>query len=255
MVNVGVFGASGRVGKILVDLLMNDKEFVLAAAFVRRTLDFSLSPGTLVTNDYNIFLDACDIVIDFSLPDAITNLLETAIHNNPKPMVIGTTGLSDYQMGLLEIASTKMPILYSSNMSFGIAVLNEVVKKVSKTLKEFDVEIVELHHRHKKDAPSGTALMLAQSCAEAKGLSLNHIVHGREGNVGERPNEEIAILSMRGGDVAGKHSVGFYNDGEFLEFSHNATHRVTFAKGALRAASWLIKQKNGYYSIRDALGL
>ncbi|RAX57781.1 4-hydroxy-tetrahydrodipicolinate reductase [Helicobacter monodelphidis] len=255
MKKIGVFGASGRVGKILVDLLVDHKDATLSAVFVRKNLDFSMSPGALVTNDYQIFLDACDVVIDFSLPDATTTLLETAIDKHPKPIVIGTTGLLDYQNNLLQVASTKMPILYASNMSFGVAILHEVIRTVSKTLAEFDIEIVEMHHRYKKDAPSGTALALAQTCAEARNLSLENILYGREGNTGERSKDEIAVFAVRGGDIAGKHTVGFFNEGEYLEFTHTATNRATFAKGALRAAIWLSEQKIGYYSIQDALGL
>lgn len=255
MSKVGVFGASGRVGKILVDLLAKHKNLTLASVFVRKTLDFSLPPSTLITNDYGIFLNACDVVIDFSLPEATTTLLETAIEDHPKPLVIGTTGFDDYQMNLLQVASTKMPVLYDSNMSFGVAILHEVIRKAARALKEFDIEIVEMHHKHKKDAPSGTSLALAQTCAEARNLSLENILYGREGKTGERTKDEIAVLAMRGGDIAGRHTVGFYNDGEFLEFNHTATSRIPFAKGALKAAQWLVHQKEGYYSIRDALGL
>lgn len=255
MINVGVFGAGGRVGKLIVDLLTTQQALKLATVFVRKTLDFSLPPSTLITNDFNIFLSSCDVVIDFTLPDATTTLLETAIEHNPKPIVVGTTGLDDYQINLLQVASATMPILYASNMSFGVAILHEVIRQAAKALADFDIEIVEMHHRHKKDAPSGTALALAQTCAEARSLSLENILYGRKGQTGERSDDEIAILAMRGGDVAGRHTVGFYNEGEYLEFNHTATNRITFAKGALRAAQWLATQKPGYYSIRDALGL
>jgi len=127
---------------------------------------------------------------------------------------------------------------------------------VSKTLNNFDIEIVEQHHRYKKDAPSGTALTLAEHCAKARDLDLDKVrVSGRDGIIGERSKDEIAVMALRGGDIVGRHTVGFYNDGEFLEFNHTATSRETFAQGAIKVALWLEKQNAGFYNINDALGL
>ena len=200
-------------------------------------------------------LENSDIVIDFTIAFATETLLEAALEN-PTPLVIGTTGLSPHQKNLLDEASKVMPILYSTNMSLGVAVLNKLVSLASSALKDFDIEIVEQHHRYKKDAPSGTAITLGENAAAARGLNLEDVrVSGRNGLIGERSKDEIAIMALRGGDIVGRHTVGFYNDGEFIELNHTATSRDTFAKGALRAAKWLVNQKNGLYSINDCLGI
>jgi 4-hydroxy-tetrahydrodipicolinate reductase len=255
MIKVGVFGASGRVGKLVIENIKDDKEIEVSAVFARKNLDFTIPSSVLVTNDYDIFLNGCDVIIDFSLPDAMEKLLETALKHQ-KPIVIGTTGLSQHQQNLVKEASKKMPILYATNMSLGIAILNKVCNMVSASLKDFDIEIVEMHHKHKKDSPSGTALTLGDSVAKARGLSLDDVrVSGRDGNIGARGDDEISIMALRGGDIVGRHTVGFYNDGEYLELNHTATNRATFAKGSIRAAKWLIKQNNGLYSIADCLEL
>lgn len=248
---VGVFGATGRVGKLLLEEITRDETLKLGSVFVRKELDFSLPQGTFVTNDIDSFIQNCDIIIDFSLPEATRSLLN-ALASQSKPIVCGTTGLEDITLREIEKLSKNMPILYATNMSQGIAMLGKVATMLSSTLKEADIEISEIHHRYKKDAPSGTAMTLGQKCAKARGLELSKIrVSGRDGNIGERSKDEIAIMSLRGGDVAGRHTVGFYMDGEYIEITHNATSRLTFAKGALRAAKWLIHQKNGLYEIED----
>jgi 4-hydroxy-tetrahydrodipicolinate reductase len=153
-------------------------------------------------------------------------------------------------------ASESSPILYATNMSLGVALLNQLVLQASKSLKDFDIEIVEMHHRHKKDAPSGTALTLAESAAKGRELDLNSVrISGRDGNIGARTKDEISVMALRGGDIVGRHTVGFYNDGEFIELNHTATSRDTFAKGALHAGVWLIDQNSGLYDIKDCLGI
>jgi len=252
---VGVFGASGRVGKLIIEDLKSVDNMALGTVYARRELDFSIDPSVLVTSDMGSLLKSSDVVIDFSLPEACELLLENAL-KNPKPLVIGTTGLNTHQLNLLKEASEIMPVLYATNMSLGVALLNKLVYEASKALEGFDIEIVEMHHRHKKDAPSGTALTLAQSAAKARELNLDNVrVSGRDGNIGEREKDEIAVMALRGGDIVGRHTVGFYNDGEFIELNHTATSRNTFSKGAIKAASWIINQEKGLYSISDCLGL
>ena len=252
---VGVFGASGRVGKLIIEDLKTVEDMALSVVYARRELDFSIDPSVLVTSDMNSLLNASEVIIDFSLPEACETLLEAAI-KNPKPLVIGTTGLNTHQLNLLKEASLNMPILYATNMSLGVALLNKLVYQASKALEGFDIEIVEMHHRHKKDAPSGTALTLAESAAKGRNKNLDEVrVSGRDGNIGERSKDEIAVMALRGGDIVGRHTVGFYNDGEFIELNHTATSRNTFSKGAIKAASWIVNQKNGLYSISDCLGL
>lgn len=255
MINVGIYGATGRVGRLVIEDLLNESDMQLKTVYIRNTLDIHLPEGTLVTNDLNTFIEASDVIIDFSLPDALESLTHTLLEH-PKPLVSGTTGLSVHQQNLLKELSNATPVLYATNMSLGIALLNRLVSLSARTLKGFDIEIVEMHHRHKKDAPSGTALTLADSAATARGLDLDKVrVSGRNGFIDERTDDEIAVMAMRGGDIVGRHTVGFYNDGEFIELSHTATRRNTFSKGSLRAAKWLIEQDNGLYSIADCLQL
>jgi 4-hydroxy-tetrahydrodipicolinate reductase len=255
MIKVGVFGASGRVGKLLIEDLKAIENMSLSAVFVRNSLDFTIDPSVLVTSDMHSFLNASDIIIDFSLPEACETLLEEAI-KTPKPLVIGTTGLNTHQLNLLKQASEIMPVLYATNMSLGVALLNKLVYQASAALEGFDIEIVEMHHRHKKDAPSGTALTLSESAARGRGLDIENVrVSGRDGNIGERSKDEIAVMALRGGDIVGRHTVGFYNDGEFIELNHTATSRNTFSKGALRAGKWLADKEPGLYGISDCLEL
>jgi len=252
----GIVGATGRVGQLLIKNI-KEQNLELGSVIFNRKSDIEFPDGCVVTNDMKTFLENCDVVIDFSAPEATQNLIETALENNlNKALVIATTGFNDHQKNLLIKASETMAVLYATNMSLGIAVLNKVVEMVSKTLRNFEIEIMEMHHRYKKDAPSGTALTLAEHCAKARDLDLDKVrVSGRDGIIGERSKDEIAVMALRGGDIVGRHTVGFYNDGEFLEFNHTATSRETFSQGAIKVALWLVKQKPGFYHINDALGL
>jgi 4-hydroxy-tetrahydrodipicolinate reductase len=255
MLKVGVYGANGRVGKLLVKNLTEDSETEVSALCERSRIDYHVPEGSLVTNDAKIFLEASEAVIDFTVPEATEALLKAAL-KRPRPLVIGTTGLNDAQRALLEEASEIMPILYATNMSAGIALLKKLVQMTAEKLGDFDIEIVEQHHRYKKDAPSGTALTLAEFAAKGRGLDLEKVrVSGRDGMTGERSKDEIGVMAIRGGDVVGRHTVGFYNDGEFIELNHTATSRETFSKGAVRACKWLVKQSAGLYDISDCLGL
>lgn len=251
----GILGATGRVGQLLIKIIKEKDGLEVGSVLFEgdQTIDFP--ENTVITNDYETFLNSCDIVIDFSAPEATENLLENALKIN-KPLVIATTGFNEHQKHLLVQASEKMPILYATNMSLGVAILNKVVAMVSEKLSDFEIEITEMHHRYKKDAPSGTALTLAEHCAEARDLDLDKVrVSGRDGMIGQRSKDEISVMALRGGDIVGRHTVGFYNDGEFLEFNHTATSRETFAQGAIKASVWLINQKAGLYSINDSLGI
>ncbi len=255
MAKVGIVGSTGRVGNLLIDALLNDTELPLGAVHVFDELRRDLPSNVLVTNSMKVLLENCDIVIDFSAPEATQELCEAALQN-PTPLVIATTGFNEHQQNLMLEAAKEMPVLYSSNMSAGIALLKQLVEQVSRTLKDFDIEIVEQHHRHKVDAPSGTALTLGEFAAKGRGLDLNDVrISGRDGQIGARTKDEIAVMALRGGDIVGRHTVGFYNDGEFLELNHTATSRETFSKGAIRAAKWLVSQPSGLYSINDCLGI
>lgn len=250
MLKVGLVGFSGRMGELIVKNIKQESELVLSCVFAHQS---SSLEEVLSTNDWNIFLQNCDCVIDFSNHAGTLQLLK-ALLSTPKPSVIGTTGLQEEHKNLLNEASKLAPIVYATNTSQGIALLNQLAFLVSQKLLDADIEISEFHHNQKKDSPSGTAMTLAEFCAKGRGWDLESVrVSGRDGNIGERKKEEIGVMSFRGGDIVGKHTVGFYCDGEYLELTHNATSRNTFAKGAIRALKWVVNQHNGLYSMQDVL--
>ncbi len=240
------------MGKLLVQEIKKDSSLCLSSVFVRKSLNMSLvqmlPESTFVTNDLEQFLARCALVVDFSLPQALPSLLE-ALHKRPLPLLSGTTGLNTQTWEDLQDLSKHVPVLHASNMSLGMAVLNRVVALVAQSLKDADIEIVETHHRYKKDAPSGSALSLGQSCARARGLDFAKVCAASRNT--QRQEHEIGFASVRGGDVVGKHAVGFYLDGEYLELKHVVTERAIFAKGALAVAKWLVSQKPGFYGIEN----
>ena len=257
MIKVGIVGSTGRVGSLLIDDLANDETARVGAVHVFDKLKKEVPENTVVTNDMRVLLDSSDVIIDFSAPSATEALLTEIIENgNGKPLVIATTGFNKHQQNLLLEASKIVPVLYATNMSLGVAVLNKLVALASKTLRDFDIEIVEQHHRYKVDSPSGTALTLAEHAAGARDLDLDNVrISGRDGQIGARTKDEIAVMALRGGDIVGRHTVGLYNDGEFLELNHTATARNTFSRGAIKVAKWIIGKEPNLYSINDALGL
>jgi 4-hydroxy-tetrahydrodipicolinate reductase len=243
------------MGEHLIKNVMENESLTLSALHVFDELNVAVPNDVLITNSMKALLEACDVIIDFSAPVATQELCEEAL-KNPTALVIATTGFTAHQQNLLTEASKEMPVLYASNMSAGIALLKQLVEQVAATLTDFDIEIVEQHHRHKVDAPSGTALTLGEFAAKGRGLDLDAVrVSGRDGQIGARSKDEIAVMALRGGDIVGRHTVGFYNDGEFLELNHTATSRETFSKGAIRAAAWIVDQESGLYSINDCLGI
>jgi len=255
MAKVGIVGSTGRMGAHLIANVLESEGLELAALHVFDELKTAVPEEVFITNSMPAFLEHVDVVIDFSAPVATQELCECALEN-PKALVIATTGFSEHQQNLLIEASKRMPVLYASNMSAGIALLKQLVEKVAATLSDFDIEIVEQHHRHKVDAPSGTALTLAEFAAKGRGLDLDKVrISGRDGQIGARSKDEIAVMALRGGDIVGRHTVGFYNDGEYIELNHTATSRETFSKGAIRAAKWVVSQEPGFYSINDCLGI
>ena len=255
MTKVGIVGSTGRMGEYLIKNILEDDTLELAALHVFDELKNRVPDSVFITNCMEEFLKHVDVVIDFSAPVATQSLCEEAL-KNPTPLVVATTGFDEHQKNLLQECANTMPVLYSSNMSAGIALLKQLVEQTANKLKDFDIEIVEQHHRHKVDAPSGTALTLAEFAAKGRGANLDDVrISGRDGQVGARTKDEIAVMALRGGDIVGRHTVGFYNDGEFIELNHTATSRETFSKGAIRAAGWVVNQKPGMYSINDCLGI
>jgi 4-hydroxy-tetrahydrodipicolinate reductase len=195
------------------------------------------------------------VAIDFSTPEALTDFLPVATRGC-RGVVVGTTGLSEDDRGALSEAAKEHAVLFSPNMSLGVNLLFHLTDEVAKKLSSgFDIEILEAHHRYKKDAPSGTARRLAEIAASARGVAYDTAArHGRSGAVGERRSEEIGVHAVRGGDIVGDHTVLFAGDGERVELRHVAQSRATFARGAVAAAKWLAGRSPGLYSMQDVLG-
>jgi 4-hydroxy-tetrahydrodipicolinate reductase len=239
MIRLALHGASGRMGKAVEGLL--DGRFEVVA---RLDADSSQT-------DYQEALSASDLVVDFSTASAMDKLC-SALESEPRALVSGTTGMTDSQMRRLRALSERAPILWASNMSLGVTVLKRLVAQASRQLAEWDLELVETHHRHKVDAPSGTALTLAEVAASERPGST--IVCGREGE-GRRHPGQIGIQAMRGGSVVGHHEAHFFGQAEQITIAHRAESRDQFASGALRAAYWLSGRANGWYTLEQVLGL
>jgi 4-hydroxy-tetrahydrodipicolinate reductase len=212
--------------------------------------------GVAVSDRLDAALGSHAVIIDFTHPAASMDFLRSAAKKRT-PIVIASTGFDDKQLAEIKRLSRRTPTLLSANTSLGVNVLISLLGKAATMLgDDYDVEVVEAHHRFKKDAPSGTALALARSVADALNRDLGKVgVHGRKGMIGERGKKEIALLSVRAGDIVGEHTVVFGGIGERLEFIHRAHSRDTFARGALRAAQWLAKRTPGLYGMQDVLGL
>jgi 4-hydroxy-tetrahydrodipicolinate reductase len=207
-------------------------------------------------DDLNAVIGQGDVVIDFSAHDATAGIAAICAENK-KPLVIGTTGHAETAKAAITKLAAKIPIVWASNYSTGVNTLFWLTRKAAEILGPgFDLEVVEMHHRMKKDAPSGTATTLVEILAEVRKQQLNEVIrHGRKGIVGERTSAEIGMHALRGGDVVGDHTVIFAANGERVELTHKASSRDTFANGALRAAQWVVKQTPGLYDMQDVLGL
>ncbi len=243
MIRLLINGSKGRMGKSLVACAAEDPELTVSA---------EVDEG----DDFSAALAGCDAVIDFTHAPATAAVAE-ACATAGKPLVIGTTGHTDEDRSRISACSKRIPIVFAPNFSVGVNTLFWLTQKAAEILgADFDLEVVEMHHRLKKDSPSGTARRLAEILAEARGLSYEKaVLHGREGMVGERTKTEIGMHAIRGGDVVGDHTVIFANAGERLELTHKASSRETFAKGALRAANWSASKPPGLYDMQDVLGL
>jgi 4-hydroxy-tetrahydrodipicolinate reductase len=255
---VAVVGAAGRMGREVVRAVLRDESFELVGGIVElgsEELGFDLGElcgvgriGVAATEDPPV--DA-EVLIEFTTPEATVEHLSYR-----RPVVIGTTGLSEAQLTRVEEAAKSVPVVLTPNMSVGVALIRELVRELSGKLDlSYDIEIVETHHRYKMDAPSGTALLLAWAAAEGRGRDLDEVaVYGREGRA-PRKEGEIGIHALRGGAVVGEHRVIFYGPGEEVEVVHRALSRRTFAAGALRAAGFVATAEPGLYSMRDVLGV
>ncbi len=241
MINILITGISGRMGQAIQQAVELNEQAQLGA-----THD--------VGQDIAKALAVADVAIDFSFHGFTPELLAHAIEQK-KALVIGTTGHTDEERARIIEAATQIPIVFASNYSVGVNTLFWLTRKATRILKSYDVEIVEMHHHHKLDAPSGTARSLAEIACSELGLSYEQdVMHGREGLVGTRPQAQVGMHSMRGGDVVGDHTVIYATDGERVELTHKASSRMTFATGAVRAALWLRDKPAGLYSMQDVLG-
>jgi len=261
--NLIINGAAGRMGKRVIALAMEQKEFDMTAAVENKSHpDIGKDVGVLAgIGEINLELQndfpaTADVLVDFSLPDAADKVIEYCAGNNVS-LVMATTGLTKGQLEKLKNASKKIAIVHASNFSVGMNLLFSLVGKAAKTLgDEYDIEIIEAHHRFKKDAPSGTAITLAQKIAEGTGRRYpDCMIHGRQGKDALRKKDTIGIHAIRAGDIVGEHSVIMAALGETVTLSHSAHTRDTFARGALRAAGWLIGKQPGLYSMTDVLGM
>jgi 4-hydroxy-tetrahydrodipicolinate reductase len=256
---IGVLGAGGRMGRMVIrELLSGQYEAELGAAIEREGSPFigeEAGKGFRISDEKVAAFRNCDVMIDFTTPEACTTHALLA-DQHKKPLVVGTTGLGEVEEAALIVASKKAPVFYTANMSLGVNLMMTLVEQVAGVLDErFDIEIYEAHHRQKIDAPSGTALALGRAAAKGRGVKLDDaMVPARFGHIGPRVPGSIGMSVFRGGDVVGEHTVTFAGMGESLSFTHKATDRAIFAKGALKAAVWLNGKKPGTYSMKDMLG-
>lgn len=264
-IRIAVAGAGGRMGRMLIEAVLLAPDLELGAA-----LDVPASPflgrnagelvgsscAVAVTDDVEVALANVDCLIDFTRPEGTLKHLEVCrrlgVH-----LVVGTTGMNREQKGVIEGAAQDIPIVFAPNMAVGVNLVFKLLDTAARILNEgYDVEIIEAHHRHKVDAPSGTALRMGEVVAEALGRSLaDCAVYGREGHTGERPASQIGFATVRGGDVVGDHTVLFAGTGERIEITHKASSRMAFALGSLRAARFLRGRNSGLFDMQDVLGL
>jgi 4-hydroxy-tetrahydrodipicolinate reductase len=262
---VVIAGCSGRMGHALLETVFADADLVLHGALDRADNpnlgrdageQFGKLSGVKVTADVEATLKGADVLVDFTRPEASMQYMDACQKANVS-MVIGTTGFSAEQKTVIEAASKNIPIVFAPNMSVGVTLLINLVEQAAKVLKDgYDIEVVEMHHRHKVDAPSGTALRLGEAAAHGIGQDLKDCaIYARQGVTGEREAGKIGFATLRGGDVVGDHTVMFAGIGERVEITHKASSRATFAIGALRAAKFLAQKQSGQFDMQDVLGL
>jgi 4-hydroxy-tetrahydrodipicolinate reductase len=263
---IAVNGAAGRMGRCLIQAVQQTEGLVLSAAIDR--VESSLigadagelagvgKLGVAISSDVAAATTISDVFIDFTLPEVAMALIPHCIENQCR-LVIGTTGFSAEQKADIEQAAQQIAIVLAPNMSVGVNLSLKLLDIAARVLgDDVDIEIIEAHHRHKVDAPSGTALRMGEVVADALGRDLKTCaVYGREGRTGERDRNTIGFATVRAGDIVGDHTVMFAAEGERVEITHKASSRMTFALGAMRASDWLMNQQNGLYDMQDVLGL
>jgi len=262
---IGIVGCAGRMGRMLIGEVLAVEGCSLAGgteipgspALGRDMGELAGvgAEGMAVGHDADVLFAAADAVIDFTLPTATVSHAELA-RRHATPLIVGTTGLGSDAQAALETAAAETAVVQAANMSVGVNLLLGLIRQAATTLgDDYDIEIVEMHHRHKVDAPSGTALALGAAAAGGRGVGLEAVSQRvRDGHTGERQRGDIGFATLRGGDVAGEHTVIFAGEGERVELTHKATSRAVFARGAVRAARWTEGRPPGLYSMRDVLG-
>jgi len=266
MIKAIVVGAAGRMGRTLVSLLKESAALTLASA-VESKGHVSIGEdagdvagcgriGIEIREDLSSALERGEVVIDFTTPSATLEHLRLTVQHR-RAIVIGTTGFTPPELSELRTLARSVPCVFSPNMSVGVNVILRVIAEMAKTFGEdYDIEVIEAHHRLKKDAPSGTALKMAEVLAKATNRDLEQVgVYARKGLIGERKRGEIGIQAIRAGDIVGDHTVLFGGMGERVEITHRVQSRDTFARGALRAARWVVRQPPGLYDMQDVLGI
>lgn len=265
MIKAAIQGAAGRMGIALIQGARNFQEIEVTAAIEAPDHPrLGEDAGTVVgTTPIDVrlstgpdALDAADVMIDFTYHEVVPANVAAAAERG-MPVVLGTTGLNESERTAVNTAAEKVPVLWAANMSLGINLLRELVKRAASILgPEYDAEVIEMHHKFKKDAPSGTALALAEKVAEGRNVALDDVAnYGREGIIGERPEGEVGIHAVRGGDVFGDHTILFAGNGERIELTHKASNRECLANGALKAVEWIKGKAPGIYDMRDVFGL
>lgn len=263
--NIGIAGAAGRMGRMLVAAVLETPGAHLAGGIDRAdhpaigedlgALAGAAPTGVVLGSEAEALVAASDVIIDFTTPATLL-VVAPLVASQRKGYVVGTTGLGATQQDALSEVAAVVPVVQAANMSIGVNLLLGLVGQAAAALgPEYDLEIVEMHHRHKVDAPSGTALALGAAAAAARGVSLDAVaVRSRDGQTGARPSGAIGFATLRGGDVVGDHTVIFAGDGERLELTHKASSRAVFARGAVRAALWTQGRPPGLYGMRHVLG-
>jgi 4-hydroxy-tetrahydrodipicolinate reductase len=255
MKTIGIFGAAGRMGRAIAQAAA-EAGLAVAGGTDHAPDGSEIAPGIVIGNDPLALAEISDVLIDFSVPGALSVHLDACIGAR-KPLLVGTTGLEAVHHALIDEAAPYIPVLQTGNTSLGVNLLAALVEQAAARLgDDWDIEIVEMHHRHKVDAPSGTALLLGEAAARGRGIALaEHSERGRDGITGARARGAIGFAALRGGSVAGDHQVILAADGERIEIGHHAENRTIFARGAIRGAQWLVGQPVGRYDMKGVLGL
>jgi len=265
-INIAINGAGGRMGRCLIQAVVETEGLQLTAAIDRP--ESSLlgvdagelagvgKLGVVLSADLDAATKNSDVIIDFTLPEATMTLLPLCVQNQCRP-VIGTTGFDAVQKQMIQQTADKIATLLAPNMSVGVNLSLKLLDLAARVLGDsVDIEIIEAHHRHKVDAPSGTALRMGEVVADALGRDLKDCaIYGREGRTGERDRNTIGFATVRAGDIVGDHTVLFAAEGERIEITHKASSRMTFAYGAMRASAWLMQQQTGLFDMQDVLAL